>query len=218
MSENLYVRVRRLVSANVNDLVDTLEKAQAEAVMKEAIREVDRAAEEVRAELGKAIAKQHHIRRTIEMTAKKIADLRDKAVFAVKQGRDDLAEAAVARMVDLEAQIPVLSAAAEEARAGQLKLEEFVAALGGRKRDMEADLKAFEEARRIAESAMGTISSMPEQRAGRAQQAFDRTMKSASGLNAAKPAPGNASQLAELEQMSRAQAIAGRLADLKKSA
>jgi phage shock protein A len=214
MSETLFVRVKRIVSANINDVVDNMEKAQAEIVMKEAIREVDKATDEVRAELGKAMAKGHHANSTIEQTKKKIADLSEKAKFAIEQKRDDLAEAALARQIDLEVQIPVLDAVIADAKTEQGKLEEFVAALNGRKREMQADLKSFEEAR-IANAA-DAASTMGD-RVNKAEAVFDRAMKSASGLEAVRT-PGTAVKIAELEQLARARSIADRLADLKKSA
>ena len=72
MTETLFVRVKRIVSANINDVVDNMEKSQAEIVMKEAIREVEKATEEVRAELGKAMARGHHANNTSEITKKKV--------------------------------------------------------------------------------------------------------------------------------------------------
>lgn len=49
MSEGLVSRVTRLVSGSVNSIVDTIENAAPETVMREAIREVERAIEDVRA-------------------------------------------------------------------------------------------------------------------------------------------------------------------------
>jgi phage shock protein A len=217
MSETLFVRVKRIVSANINDVVDNMEKAQAEIVMKEAIREVDKATDEVRAELGKAMAKGHHANSTIEQTKKKIADLSEKAKFAIEQKRDDLAEAALARQIDLEAQIPVLDAVIADAKIEQGKLEEFVAALNGRKREMQADLKSFEEARIANAVDAASSTNTTSDRVNKAEAVFDRAMKSASGLEAMRT-PGTAVKIAELEQLARARSIADRLADLKKSA
>lgn len=217
MSETLFVRVKRIVSANINDVVDNMEKAQAEIVMKEAIREVDRAIDEVRAELGKALARGHHAHNTIESTTKKIAELTDKARFAVEQKRDDLAEAAISRQVDLEAQIPVLEAVVAEAKTDQTKLEEFVAALNGRKREMQADLKSFEEARMAAAAEVSNGVNSTGERVNKAEAVFDRAMKSASGIEAQRT-PGTAVKIAELEQLARSKSISDRLALLKKSA
>ena len=217
MTETLFVRVKRIVSANINDVVDNMEKAQAEIVMKEAIREVDRATEEVRAELGKALAKSHHASNTIEITKKKIAELVEKSKFAIAQKRDDLAEAAISRQVDLEAQIPVLETVVTEAKVEQAKLEEFVAALNGRKREMQEDLKSFQEARNAAAAEVSGNANPQGERVNKAKAVFDRAMKSASGLEAQRT-PGSAVKIAELEQLARSKSIADRLSELKKSA
>ena len=217
MTETLFIRVKRIVSANINDVVDNMEKANAEIVMKEAIREVDRASEEVRAELGKAMAKVHHTNNTIETSKKKIAELVDKAKFAVSQSRDDLAEAAISRQVDLEAQIPVLEAIVTEAKADQAKLEEFAAALNGRKREMQEDLKSFQAARDAAGADVASNANQQGDRVNKAEAVFDRAMKSASGLEVSRT-PGTAVKIAELEQLARSQTISDRLAQLKKSA
>ena len=217
MTETLFVRVKRIVSANINDVVDNMEKSQAEIVMKEAIREVEKATEEVRAELGKAMARGHHANNTSEITKKKVAELTEKAKFAVEQKRDDLAEATLSRQVDLEAQIPVLEAVATEAKADQVKLEEFVAALNGRKREMQEDLKAFQLARDVAAADATNGTNPQKDRVNKAEAVFDRAMKTVSGLEVIRT-PGTAVKIAELEQLARSQSVADRLAQLKKSA
>ena len=52
MAENIASRVGRLISGTANMVVDTVENMAPEMVMEEAIREVDRAIDDVRAELG----------------------------------------------------------------------------------------------------------------------------------------------------------------------
>ena len=76
--------------------------------MNESIREIERAVDEVRAELGKVLAQKH-------LAAKKMADEsnRHEAIdanlqAAVAAGRDDLAEAGIAEQMDIEARLPVL--------------------------------------------------------------------------------------------------------------
>ena len=59
MAEGLVARVTRLVSGGVNQLVDTIENASPETVMAEAIREVDRAIDQVRDELASVLANKH---------------------------------------------------------------------------------------------------------------------------------------------------------------
>ena len=59
MTESLASRVGRVLSGTINMLVDAVEDVAPEIVMGQAIREVDQAIDEVRAELGKFIAKKH---------------------------------------------------------------------------------------------------------------------------------------------------------------
>ena len=58
MAESIFMRVRRLISASVEDAVDAMERAGGPSVMREAIREVDRAIDEVRAEQEAASARR----------------------------------------------------------------------------------------------------------------------------------------------------------------
>ena len=62
MNDGLISRVKRLVTGSVHGLVDSIESAAPETVMREAIREIDEAANEVRTQLGRTIANRHHAR------------------------------------------------------------------------------------------------------------------------------------------------------------
>lgn len=221
MSENLVWRVKRLVSGSVNGLVDAMETAAAESVMREAIREIERTVDDVRDELGKITATRYQTLRHIDKLKAKAAELADKSKFAVDQGRDDLAEAAISRQLDLEAQLPVLEQTLEDAAKQQSELEGYVAALNGRKREMEADLAAYANARMAAASVAGT--DLPankinkaERRVENAQSAFDRAMNGPSGVpGAVKPDRETVAKLHELEKVSRSAEVAARLAAVK---
>ena len=49
MAESIFARVSRLLSATAEDTVDRMEQAGGDAVMREAIREADRAIDQVKA-------------------------------------------------------------------------------------------------------------------------------------------------------------------------
>lgn len=218
MAESLFNRVRRLVSASIGDLVDSMEKAGGVSVMREAIREVDRAIDDVRIELVEVGTKRRQAERHIKLTGQHLEQLSEKAQLALGQAREDLAEAALSRQVDLEAQLPLLEATRAEAQAEEAKLESCVAALAARKAEMEADLAAFESARRsaILDVAAPERDNAVERRAEAAEGAFDRAMKMQDG--AAGPARADietAGKLAELERLGRHAKIADRLAALK---
>ncbi|HKG83144.1 MAG TPA: hypothetical protein VKB16_08320 [Beijerinckiaceae bacterium] len=58
MAESIFLRVRRLISGSIEDSVDAMERAGGTSVMREAIREVDRAIDEVRSEHEAATARR----------------------------------------------------------------------------------------------------------------------------------------------------------------
>lgn len=213
MAEGLVSRVTRLVSGSVNSIVDAVENAAPETVMREAIREVERAIAEVRAELGKAAANKHHANKRLMEANSKHEALAGQIEVAVGEGRDDLAEAAISRQLDLEAQIPLLEHALTEAGEREDELEGYVLALQGRKREMESDLKAFLDTR----AETGAAGDLPGTTAeAGAESAFNRVLHGATGVSGSGAADREtASKLAELEQISRSNRVKERLAALK---
>lgn len=220
MSESIALRVKRLMSSSANGLVDALENAAPELLMREAIRELDQAIDDVRDELGRTVATRHQVSRRLAMTKTRHEELSGKARLAVEQGRDDLAEAAIARQLDFEAQMPVLETTIADAATKQADLEGYAAALGGRKREMEADLAAFLAARQAqgGDVAVGSTSVVGgvERRAERAQHAFNRALNGTSGItDMTKSDRETLAKLTELEMVVRRDSIAERLAAVK---
>src|SRR3954470_12945441 len=100
MAESIFARVSRLLSATVEDTVDRMEQAGGEAVMREAVREADRAIDEVKGQLEATMARRLQAARQQQMLAKRLEELTAKAKFALSEGREDLAEAALSRQID----------------------------------------------------------------------------------------------------------------------
>ncbi|MGX6647116.1 PspA/IM30 family protein [Maricaulaceae bacterium MS644] len=222
MAEGLVSRVTRLVSGSVNSIVDAVENAAPETVMREAIREVERAIDDVRAELGLAAANKHHANKRLMETTAKHEALADQIETAVTEGRDDLAEAAIGRQLDIEAQIPLLESALTEAAEREAELEGYVQALQGRKREMEADLDTYLSSRADTAapgSAAGADTGRKdgaESRADKAESAFNRVLRGQTGIDGSVKADRDtAAKLAELEQISRGNRVKERLAALK---
>lgn len=229
MSEGLVRRVKRVVSGGIQSLVDAVETANAESMLREVLRETEQIMDEVRDEHAKATATRYQTTRQIERTKAKHKELGEKARAAVGQRRDDLAEAALSRQLDLEAHVPLLEGTLAEASAKQRELESYIAALNGRKREMEEQLAIFVASR---SAPMSTTEPGAEQcvqgkayidaterRLEKTANAFGRIMQSASGLNAPPmPAPETSAKLLELERMSRSGEIASRLAHIKAGA
>jgi phage shock protein A len=220
MTENIVARVARLVSGGVNDLVDAVENATPETVMKEAIREVDRATDQVRDELGQLLANKHLASVRLMETSTKHEELGENVRIAIDEGREDLAEAAVSRQLDLEAQIPVLEAAIKSSAAEEQKLEGYIAALQARKREMEEEMSSLlarETAPGDPVQATGPSAvAQAERKTEKAESAFNRVIQSTTGLpGTAQPDRHTAAQLGELEKLSRDNRVRERLASIK---
>jgi phage shock protein A len=223
MSENLFGRVRRLVSGTVYGGIEAVEAAMPETTMREAIREIDRTIDDVRDEARKATGERQIAARRIQFSRDKIDGLAEKIDTAFAAGREDLAEAAIERQLDLEAQIPVLEKTQTEAGEKIAELNGYVAALRGRKAEMEAELDAF----RLAEAQSAGDASVltgeadtgnHEKRVEKAQDAFDRVMKNSTGVSpVGRSDRATVAKLVELEGVDRRKKISERLASHRRA-
>jgi phage shock protein A len=219
MAESIFMRVRRLISASVEDAVDAMERAGGPSVMREAIREVDRAIDEVRVEQEAASARRLQAMRQQRMFRDKLAALEAQARFAISEKRDDLAEAAVSRQLDFEAQAERLETVQTEAASEAARLDECLVALTTRKTQMEEALAAFESAQRDA-ALGGEGPTRParttEHKVKRAEEAFDRAMTAAGGVAGVSRADAQtAAKVAEISTLQKSAAIAQRMAALR---
>jgi phage shock protein A len=221
MKESIGNRVGRLLAGSVNALIDAVENAAPDIVMEQALREIDGAVDEVRAELGKVLAGKHLASKRLMEENRRHEELSAQIELAVKQSREDLAEAAIARQFDIEAQLPVLEASIADAATRQKELEGYVAALAGRRREMEAELAEFRAAqKRVAATAgsghaAGSGGSDVARRVGQAESAFARVLGNASGVPGSSALGADAAKLAELEDLARKIRIKERLEQIK---
>ena len=218
MAESIFLRVRRLLNARVEDSVDAMERANSDGTMREAIREVDRAIDEVRGDKEAAMTRRLQAARQREMIAKKVEELTGKARFALNEGREDLAEGALSRQVDLEEQAAKLEKLEVLTREEEGKLEESLTALRARKTEMEEALAAFMIARQDA--SMGGDSGLEnkadvEKKIRNAEAAFDRAMTGAGGVGFTRSDAKAINSVAEIDTMVKTASVAERLAALK---
>lgn len=217
MSESISRRVARLVSGSLNALVDAVENSAPETVMAQAIKEIDSAIADSRSELGQQIAQKHLASKRLIDENNRHESLASQLEIAVLNGRDDLAAAGIAQQMDIEARIPVLEASISDCSNREKELEGFIQALQAKKREMLAELKAFREAQQAKEATAATPGqqSSTEDKVQRATDVFERVLENHSGLPGRGLDTSNARQLAELEELSRNNRIAERLAALK---
>lgn len=221
MAETITSRVGRILSGGLSALVSAVENAAPETVMAEAIAEIDRAIEDVRTEMGRALSEKHLAStRLMEENARHV-DLTEKIALAVKEGRDDLAEAAVGQQLDIEAQLPVLEIAVADGDDREHELEGLINALQAKKRQMRDELEQFRdaqtEATQIKPSGGKAASGGKgvDRNVARAESAFERVFEMAGKVPAGGGDTKTQAQLSELDDLARKNRIQERLAAAK---
>jgi phage shock protein A len=220
MSDTLRARVGRVITGGVHALIDQLEDQVPDAVMEQAVRQADAVISDVRHELGLVSANRHLAQQQHASLNSQHEKLAGQIELAIGQGRDELARAAVARQLDIEAQIPVLETTLAEHSQREVELQGYVAALLAKKREMDEALSAFRASRVAAAAATVSGASgagQAEQRIDTVAGAFDRVHARHTGLQGT--AQGNslqqAARLKELDDLVRDNKIAERMAQLK---
>ena len=218
MTDTIASRVTRVVGASVHALLDAVENAAPEAAMAQAIREVDQATDEVRAELGRIEAVKHLATSSLNKLNTQNETLATQIELAMSKGDEVLARAGIAKQVDIEDQIPVLQRSLRDAMDRSKELEGYIAALSAKKREMEQALRDFTAACAASTSSPGpNLSSGTTQgKVERAGSAFDRVLARQTGITGATSALNpDASKLHELQELARTHRIDERLAALK---
>jgi phage shock protein A len=218
MADSIFVRVQRVVTGGVGSALDAAERLGGTSVMRQAIRDMDSAIDRARSEGESARAKRLQAAHRLQECRKQLATLKEQARFALGKDRMDLAEAAIARQLDVETQVAALTRAEAEAAAVERRLEESAAELKLRRGQMYDELRGFEAAQRAGtdgDDAPGSPDARLQRRAERAQEAFERAMESAGGLSGGRASPEAAAKVAELEALQKEAAIAERLAALR---
>lgn len=210
MSDNITNRVNRLISGSINALIDAAENLSPELVMQESIREIDTAISEVRHELGKAVVLQHNTQERINSEKAKFQELNEQIQVALKEEREDLAESAISKQLDIEAQLPILTKSLEDTAKQTVKLESYITALQAKNREMSRELESFKKRKNTQESSSETNSSTAQD-VSKSEAAFNRVM----GINVPFTEHTDESKLAELEELTRKNRIQERLNALK---
>lgn len=224
MKETLSGRVGRLISGSFNALIDAVENAAPEIVMEEAIREIDGVIDEVRTELGRVVANKHMSNTRLMEENNKYEELATNIELAVEKDRDDLAEAAISKQLDIEVQIPVLENNIAECGSKEKELESYIQALQAKKREMQGELIQYRESNKEAAAISGdgpVTSANTKQsvnaKVEKAESAFDRVLEKATGLSSVqqKTDAQTAAQVAELQDMAHKNRVSERLQSIK---
>jgi phage shock protein A len=218
MTDSIATRVTRIVSGSVHALLDTVENAAPEAMMAQAIREVEQVGDEVRAELGKVEAAKHLVTAQINKLNTDNEQLAAQIETALTQNREELARAGIEKQINIEDQMPVLQKSLAEQQERGRELEGYITALLAKKREMDEALREFLAARSTSASPTASAGGRASA-AGRvenASSAFDRVMAKQTGVSGLSPnVTANAAQMKELQELHRNHRVEEKLAQLK---
>lgn len=220
MSDSLKTRVGRVIAGGAHAILDRIEDKAPEAMMEQSIRDADAVIDDVRHELGVVSANRHLSQQQHASLNAQHATLTTQSHEALASGRDDLAKAAVARLLDIEAQLPVLEATLGDHLLREGELQGYVAALLAKKREMQDALSQFRRSRAAGSSATPTAvgaGTSAAQRIDAVTDAFDRIFERQTGLDGLARRGGleQAAQLQALDELVRENRIAERIAQLK---
>jgi len=223
MADTLKTRVARVMAGGVHALIDRLENKAPDAMMEQALRELDGVVDELRHELGLVTANRHLAQQRHAELNQQHEALREQLALALSQRRDDLARAGVGRQLDIEAQLPLLETSLADLARQESEHRTAVDALLAKRREMEGALSQFRQSRVAAGvAANGAKPAGPsvEARVATATEAFDRLYERQTGLSGVARGVSlqQAGQLRSLEELVRDSQIEARLAQLKQSA
>ena len=140
MDDIMIIRVKSIIRDSADVVVDVMETTKAESVMGQTLRELDHVIDEIGRELDKTSADKYLLNQQLIEEQRQHQDLAEQASRAVTQNRDDLAEAAIAQQLEIEAYIPVLQSTLDEYEQREQELDSYINALQGRRWEITREL------------------------------------------------------------------------------
>lgn len=222
MNDSISSRIGRIITGTAYSIVSKIEGLAPEAVLEQAIAEVDKVLDEVRAALGSITAQKHHVSKTMARLNHEHAELEEQVVVAYTQGRKDLVESALARQTDIEDQLPAL-----EGQLGRLSKQDSdhsqaLTGLIAKRNEMEDELQEFIDSRKKDPVVSGTDAEFaaPDSalwKAEKAEGVFSRMIHRTTGMNRSSLTANSreSAKLVELANLSRNAKIEAKLKALE---
>ncbi|TVQ86328.1 MAG: hypothetical protein EA400_13220 [Chromatiaceae bacterium] len=216
MRDRISSRIRRIITGSANSIVARIEGLAPAMILEQAIAEVDSAIDEVRAELGNALAQKHHVSKAIARLNSEHETLAAQIEQAHGAARRDLVEAGLSRQIDIEDQLPAIEHQLSELLAQEQELNAAITGLVAKRNEMEDELFAFRRTEQQAgnsrdgdSGARGT----PAARVAAAESAFTRTLQQATGVrhDRLRSASAEGAKLLELADLNKQARIEARL-------
>jgi phage shock protein A len=217
MADSLTLRVTRILAGSAHAFLDAVEGLAPEAMMRQAVREIDQVLGDVRTDLGRVEAAKHLITTQINKLNGENELLTAQVETALAEGHEDLARAGIERQTLIDDQTPVLQRSLSDQLDKARELEGYITALIAKRREMEDSLQQYlASAAHAAAAASASGKANHDARVEDAKSAFDRVLARQTGVTGLNPANvGDAQKLKELQDLARRNRIEERLAQLK---
>ncbi|MEL6820786.1 MAG: PspA/IM30 family protein [Calditrichota bacterium] len=227
---NIFQRISKLLSANINHLLDKAEDP--EVMVKQIIRDMEESIIELRRETVKAIGQQKQIEKQLHAAEDHSKDLESKAALALEEGNEDLAREILAKNLEREEAIETLKndhksaeLLASQLKADLFKLEDQVQVarrkkeeLIRRKRSAEAQLRTQQALRKSKDAFNALTGSISDMDAHSGQiESYERDiMQLEAEAEAAQEMMDMDTSEVDLRKLAKDKAIEDQLAKLKK--
>lgn len=213
MVENFTKRFTRIVSGSFNAMVDSVEGISPEMMMQETVRELDVAMDDIRAEKGQATAEKYLAQKRLTEQNNKHSDVQANIELAVSQGRDDLAEVAITKQMDIELQMPILEQAVNDALENENQCDKYIMALDAKRREMVDEIQKYIKDQKEVEA----IKNPNHAGAESSMAAFDTILNKNKKVVTKQYFSNDEEKLAELDSLARQSEVKKRLDSFKNS-
>lgn len=222
MNDSISSRIGRIITGTAYSIVSKIEGLAPETVLEQAIEEVDKVLDEVRAALGGITAQKHHVSKTMAHLNHEHSELEEQVVVAYTQGRKDLVESALARQTDIEDQLPALEGQLGRLSAQESDHSQALTGLIAKRNEMEDELQEFINSRKRNVVASGSDAEFaaPDYalwKAEKAEGVFSRVIHRTTGINRSSLTSNSreSAKLVELANLSRNAKIEAKLKALE---
>lgn len=211
MNEGILARMGRLIAGLANAAIDKAEGSNKIIVVEQALKEIDKAADEARNDLGKVRAEEYRIISRRDEIVADIESLDEKIQLAISEDRENLAKVGIARQIDLESQLAALDKALADVRSNLEEGQQALQAVLATRREAEARLAELKRSMTQFhnDSTSAAVKGDAANGAARAAAAISRVTGVPNADNAVHQ------ELDELDRLHRQQAIERRLAQFK---
>jgi phage shock protein A len=162
MKETVYSRVRRIIRSSIRQWIEGFEDISPQEGMEKAIGEVQDVIETVRGELGKTLADKYLTSKRLSEAEEQHKSVTAQIESALREGRNNAAESAISRQLDIEDQISSLKSQIISFEEKKAELENFITALQLKRHEMKEELTRFRQYGSGGNSAYGLQSKISQ--------------------------------------------------------